>query len=60
MEIRDKLIRLHGLNIGPKILDLYGATIDDLELLAIAETELNPKEEPAHGDGSDIHSEREG
>lgn len=60
MEIRDKLVRLHGLNIGPKICDIYGATVDDLELLAIAEDELKPQEEADHGAGPDIPAEREG
>ena len=49
MEIRGHLVRLHRLKIGPEILRLHGATLYDLELLAIAEDELNRKEEGDDG-----------
>ena len=60
MEIRDKLVRLHRLKIGPAILDRYGCTIDDLEMLALAEDELNEKWEPTDGNGSEMDAECEG
>lgn len=57
MEIRDKLIRLHRLKIGPAILDRYQATVEDLELLALAEDELTTKEATTDGDGSEMGTE---
>jgi hypothetical protein len=57
MEIRNKLIRLHRLKIGPAILDRYGATLDDLELLALAEDELNEKEVTPDGNGPEMAAE---
>ena len=54
MEIRDKLIRLHRLKIGSAILGMYNATKEDLELLALAEDELNETEEQHDGDGSEM------
>lgn len=57
MEIRDKLIRLHRLKIGGEILNIYRCTIDDLEMLALAEDELNVKEETDDGNGSEMDTE---
>jgi len=55
LEIRDKLQRLSGLNIGSSVLDLYRASIDDLDLIAIAEDEL--REEQPHGPRSEMAAE---
>lgn len=41
--MRDRLLRLSGLNIGSKVLEIYRANIFDLELLAIAEDETREK-----------------
>jgi hypothetical protein len=60
LEIRDKLVRLHRLEIGPAICNIYNVTVDDLELMAVAEDELNPKEEPPDGTGHNLDTEREG
>ncbi len=60
MEIRDRLVRLKELNIGAKILDIYGADRDDLDLLAVAEEALTPQEEQPHGDGHEMAAECEG
>ncbi|GAB4486022.1 MAG: hypothetical protein OHK006_13220 [Thermodesulfovibrionales bacterium] len=40
LQLRGLLIRLHELTIGPEILRLFQADIDDLELLATVEDEL--------------------
>lgn len=61
LDIRDKLIRLKNMGIGDSILKLYGATVDTLELLAIAEDELNPQhEDMSDGNGSDMAAECQG
>ena len=53
MEIRDRLQRLNGLGIGDGVLRLYCATVDDLDLLAIIQDELNPQHEVTEdGNGS--------
>lgn len=57
LEIRDKLVRLHRLKIGPKVCELFNVTVDDLELLAIAEDELNPQEEPEDGKRPDVDTD---
>jgi hypothetical protein len=59
MEIRNKLDRLQRMRIGAAILDRYGATIEDLELLALAEDELNPKGDNDDGNGYDMAAESE-
>ena len=43
LEIRDRLSRLSRLGVGGKILDLYEATIDDLELIAVIEDHASPQ-----------------
>lgn len=60
MDLRDKLVRLHRLEVGAEILRMYKPSSFDLELLAIAEDELNEKEEQPDGNGSDLDTEREG
>lgn len=59
LAIRSKLVRLHRLKIGPAILGLYGATLDDLEMMALAEDELNEEEKEGadDGDGSEMAAE---
>jgi hypothetical protein len=57
LEIRSALIRLHRLKIGPGILNLYNATLDDLELLALAEDELNESGDTDDGNGSEMAAE---
>ena len=57
MNIRDKLVRLHRLKIGGEILRMHGATLEDLELLALAEDELNAKEGADNGNGSEMAAE---
>lgn len=60
MDIRDKLIRLQRLKIGSVICSIYGVTSEDLELLAITEDELNPKEDQDNGTRCDVHNQCEG
>jgi hypothetical protein len=57
MEIRDRLIRLHRLKIGPEILRIYSATRRDLELMALAEDELNEKGDTEDGNGPEMDVE---
>jgi hypothetical protein len=37
VEIHEKLACLHRLNIGSAILEMYGATVEDLELIVVIE-----------------------
>lgn len=39
LEMRGMLIRLEGLGIGGEILRMYGATKEDLEMMAVVEGE---------------------
>jgi hypothetical protein len=52
VDIRDKLVRLHALNIGGKVLDLCRATLDDLELIAVIEDTLKT-DDGGNQDGQD-------
>lgn len=57
LEIRDRLVRLHDLNIGDAVLRIYGADKNDLDLLAVAEDVLKPQEEKPDGNGSEMAAE---
>lgn len=60
LALRDKLIRLRRLGIGAEIMRMYQVTLDDLDLLALIDNELNPREDNPHGDGSDLDTDGEG
>jgi len=58
LDLREKLNWLKPLGIGDSILKLYGATVDTLDLLVIAEKELKPEyEDSENGNGSEMDIE---
>jgi len=58
LDLREKLNVLKPLNIGDSILKLYGATVDTLDLLVIAEKELQLENEGTeNGNGSEMDIE---
>lgn len=52
LEIRDKLVRLSQLGIGGRVLEMYSADLDDLELIAVIEDTLKERMQEVPDEGS--------
>ena len=53
LEMHHQLSCLADLGVGGKILELYGATLEDVELLTVV-ADTQRKEIPDNGDGSEM------
>lgn len=49
--MRNKLAKFAHLNIGGPVLEMYGVTLDDLDVLEAIEDALRPTEEEGAADG---------